>query len=126
MFDHAQSRKGLLIHMRRRLCDHIFGLPTLSLATVIQLVARRSCCIFSENELDHAGSTVLCGLTREFHPIFSPSYVAEDSRSGEGLQVRLDRGCPRLHLASSSSAPRARRCGKEKILDQLGLRRLAA
>ncbi len=60
------------------------------------------------------GSTVLCELTRGFHPVLSPSCVAED-----WFQVGLDRGCPCLQLASSSSAPRAGRCGKEKVLDQL-------
>ncbi len=41
-------------------------------------------------------------LTRDFHPVLSPLYVAEDPRSGEGLQACFDRGCPRLQLASSS------------------------
>ncbi len=67
------------------------------------------------NSVDHAsdegtpGSTVLCELTRSFHPVPSPSCVAEDSRSGEGLQVCLDRRCPRLRLAASSSAQRVGR-----------------
>ncbi len=64
------------------------------------------------------GSAVLCKLTKHVHPVLSPSCVTEHSRSGDRFQVGLDRGCPRLQLASSSSAPRARRCGKEKILDQ--------
>ncbi len=47
--------------------------------------------------------TVLCELTRDFHPVLSPSFVvAEDSRSGEGFQICLD-----LQLASSSTAPRS-------------------
>ncbi len=65
------------------------------------------------------GSTVLGELTRDFYPVLSPSYVAEDSRSGEGFQVGPDRRCPYFQLASSSSAPRARWCGKEEVLDQL-------
>ncbi len=56
----------------------------------------------------------MCELTRHFHPVLSPSCVA-----GERFQVGLDRGYPCLQPASSSSAPRARRCGKEKVLDQL-------
>ncbi len=43
------------------------------------------------------GSTVLCELTGDFCPVLSPSCVAEDSRPGEGLQVCLGRGYPRLH-----------------------------
>ncbi len=62
------------------------------------------------------GSTVLCELTRDFHLTLSPPCVAEDSRSREGFHVCLDYGCPRLQLASSSSAPHASRCGKEKVL----------
>ncbi len=49
-------------------------------------------------------------------------YVAEDSQPGDGFQVYLDCGNPRLQLASSSSAPRARRYGKEKVIDQLTFR----
>ncbi len=45
------------------------------------------------------GSTVLCELTKGFHPVLSPSCAAEDSRSGEGFQACLDRGYPRLQLA---------------------------
>ncbi len=62
---------------------------------------------------------VLCELTRHFHPVLSPSWVAEGSRSGDRFQDGLDRGCPCLQLASSSSAPRASQCGKEKVIDQL-------
>ncbi len=36
-----------------------------------------------------------------------------------GPEIGLDRGRPFLQLASSSSAPRARRCGQEKVFDQL-------
>ncbi len=64
-------------------------------------------------------STVLCELTRNFQIVLSSSCMAEAPRSGEWFQVVLDRGCPCLQLASSSSAPCARRCGKEKALDQL-------
>ncbi len=70
------------------------------------------------NWVDHVsdegtpGSTVLCELTRHFHPVLSTSWAAEDSRSGEGLQVCLDCGCPCLQSASSSPAPRVRRCGQ--------------
>ncbi len=38
--------------------------------------------------------------TRDFHPVLPPLYVAEGSRSGEGLQVCLDRGFPCLQLAT--------------------------
>ncbi len=62
---------------------------------------------------------VKCELTRHFHPVLSPSCVAEDSRSGGRFQVGLNLGSPCLQLASSSSAPRARRCGKKKVLEQL-------
>ncbi len=51
------------------------------------------------------GPTVLRELIRDFHPILSPSYVAENSRSGEGLQACLDRGCLHLQLALCSTAP---------------------
>ncbi len=64
-------------------------------------------------------STVLRELTRHFHPVLSPSCVAENSRPGDRFQVGLDRGSPCLQLASSSSVPRARRCEKEKVLDKL-------
>ncbi len=72
------------------------------------------------------GSTVLCELTRHFHPVLSPSCVTDDSPSGELFQVCFARGCPCLQLASMSSAPRARRCGMEKVLDQLTFRYLVA
>ncbi len=71
------------------------------------------------NWVDHVsdggspGSTVLCELTRDFHPVLSPSGVAEDLLFGEGFQVCLDRGCPHLQQAPSSPAPRARRCGQK-------------
>ncbi len=65
------------------------------------------------------GSTVLCELAWDIQPILSPSCVAEESRSEERFQVCLDRGSPCLRLASSSSAPRSRWCGKEEVLDQL-------
>ncbi len=54
-----------------------------------------------------------------FTQFFSPSCVAEDSRSGGRFQVGLDRGNSYLQLASSSSAPCSRRCGRGKVLDQL-------
>ncbi len=54
-----------------------------------------------------------------FHPVPSQSCVAEDALFGERCQVCHDRGCPCPQLASRSSAPRARRRGKEKVLDQL-------
>ncbi len=50
------------------------------------------------------GWTVLRELTRNVRPTLSPSCVAEESQSREGLQVCLDRGCPRLQLVSSSSS----------------------
>ncbi len=62
---------------------------------------------------------VMRTLTTDFHQALSPSYVAEGVPSGEGFKVYLDRGRPRLQMAPSSSAPRARRCGEEKVLDQL-------
>ncbi len=45
--------------------------------------------------------------------------MTEDSRSRDRFQVGLDRGNPCLQVASSSSAPHARQCGKEKVLDKL-------
>ncbi len=76
-------------------------------------------CVDHTSDGGTPGSAVLHQLTRHFHPVLSPSCVAEDSQPGEGFQVGLDRGSPCLQLASSSSAPRARWCGKEKVLDQL-------
>ncbi len=58
-------------------------------------------------------------LTRHFYQVLSPSCEAEDSRSKDRFQVGLDCGRPCLQLASSSSAPRVRQCGKVKVLDQL-------
>ncbi len=54
-----------------------------------------------------------CANSLDFCPVLSPLCVTEGSRSGEGLQVCLDRGCPRLQLASSSPAPRAKWCGQK-------------
>ncbi len=76
-------------------------------------------CVDHVSDGDTPGSAVLCELTRHFHPVLSPSCVAEDWRLEKRSQVGLDRGCPCLQLASSPSAPRARWCGKEKVLDQL-------
>ncbi len=52
---------------------------------------------------------------------FAQSFLhrALPKRSGEGLQAGLDRGCPLLQLASSSPAPRARRCGQKCVLDHI-------
>ncbi len=61
---------------------------------------------------DTPDSTVLCELTRHFHPVLSPSCVAEDSRSEKGFKVCLDRGYPHLQLASSLPEPHARRFGQ--------------
>ncbi len=47
-------------------------------------------------------SEALFELAKDFHPVLSPACVAKSSRSGEGLRVCLDRGYPRLQLASSS------------------------
>ncbi len=44
--------------------------------------------------------TLLCKLTRDFHSIRSLSSVANNSRSGEGLQVFIECGLP----ASNSPA----------------------
>ncbi len=41
------------------------------------------------------GTTVLCELAQDYHPVLSPSFVTEDSRSREQFH-----GCPRLQLAS--------------------------
>ncbi len=41
------------------------------------------------------------------------------SRPGKRFQIYIDRGCPRLQLTCSSSAPRARRYRKEKVLARL-------
>ncbi len=72
------------------------------------------------NCVDHVPDKGTPGLTvtRDLRPVLSPSCGAEDSRSRDRFQVGLDRGCPRLQLASSSSAPCARQCGKEKVLHQ--------
>ncbi len=76
----------------------------------------RSILAGNTTQVDHVadgsipGSTVLSDLTRGFHIVLSPSCLAEDSRSGEGLQACLDRGCLGLQLASSCPAPRARWC----------------
>ncbi len=64
------------------------------------------------------GSTVLCELTRTFHLIPSSWCMAKNARSGKGPRTCLGRGCSRLQLASSSPAPRARRCGQKWFLDQ--------
>ncbi len=66
-------------------------------------------------DLGTPGSTELCELIRDFHPVLFPSCVDEDSGSTEGLQVCLERGFPRLDLASSSSALRVRRCKQNKV-----------
>ncbi len=58
-------------------------------------------CTGSVNGVDHVtdGGTPDSAV---LYPVLSSSCVAEDSQSGKGLQVCLDRGCPRLRLASSS------------------------
>ncbi len=61
-------------------------------------------------------------LTTSRHPVLSPSCVAEDSRSGEGIQGCIDRGCSSLQLVSSSAVQRARRCGQKEVLNQLTVR----
>ncbi len=66
------------------------------------------------NRVEHAsdGCTLGSTLARDFYPVLSLSCEAEEPRSvGGGLQFCLDRGYLRLQLASSSPAPRARRCG---------------
>ncbi len=50
------------------------------------------------------GSNVLCELSRDVYPVIYPSCVAEDSRTGEGLQVYADRGCPRLQRGGVGSS----------------------
>ncbi len=52
-------------------------------------------CVDHVSDRGTPGLAVLRKLTRDFCPAFSPSCVAEASRSGEGLQVCL--GCPRLN-----------------------------
>ncbi len=59
-------------------------------------------------------STLGCPV-RDFHPVLSPSCETEDSRSGEGLQVCLERACPRHQLPSSLPAPRARQCRQKEV-----------
>ncbi len=54
------------------------------------------------------GSTALCELGRVFHPMLSPSCVAEDLRSRERFQPFLECHGPDLQLVSSSLSPRAR------------------
>ncbi len=54
---------------------------------------------------------------------FSPRpFSIVRSRPRERFRVCSDRGCQRHQLASSSPAPRAMRCGREKFLDQLTFR----
>ncbi len=84
--------------------------------------AGKTNCVDHVSDGGTPGSTVLRELTRHFHPVLSLSCVTEDSRSGERFQIGLNSDCPRLQLASSSFAPRARWCGKEKVLDQLTFR----
>ncbi len=45
--------------------------------------------------------SVLCEVTKDFHPVLSPTCVAEDSQSEKGFEVYLERVGPRLQLASS-------------------------
>ncbi len=80
------------------------------------------------NRVDHVtdgsnpGSTGLWGFTRDFHPVLSPSCVAEDSRPRERFQAFLECRGLRLQLVSSSFSTRARRCGQEEVPDELTLR----
>ncbi len=64
-------------------------------------------------------STAMCELTRDLRRALSPPCVAKDSRSGEGLQVCLERGCSHLQLASSLRVPCARCFGQKRVLDQI-------
>ncbi len=57
------------------------------------------------------GTTVLCELLRDFYPVISPSFVAEGSRSGEGVQFSLDGGCLCLQMVCCPPAPCTGRCG---------------
>ncbi len=45
--------------------------------------------------------------------------MSEDSQSKEKFQIFLERGCPRLQLASSSLASYKKRCGQNVASDQL-------
>ncbi len=56
-------------------------------------------------------STILGELTRDFHPVFSPSCVAEDSLFREEFQFLVECRCPR----PQSFSPRARRYGQEEV-----------
>ncbi len=67
-------------------------------------------------------AATLCALYSDFQPVLSPSCCAKDSRSGEGLQVCLDRRCLRIQLVSISPVPRARWCGQKEVLDQFTVR----
>ncbi len=74
---------------------------------LLVLVVEFTCtvCAAITNRADHVanggirGPTVLCGLTRDVHPVLCPLCVAEDSLSREGFQFCRDYGCPRLQQA---------------------------
>ncbi len=74
---------------------------------------------------DHAsdrgtpGTTFLRKLNRDFRTVLPPACIAKDYLSREDLQVCLDCACPRLPLATSSSAPRVRRGWQKWIHGQL-------
>ncbi len=53
----------------------------------------------SSDELTTSGSTVQRKLTRDFHPAFSSSCMAEDSGSGERFQLCLECGSAGFQLA---------------------------
>ncbi len=64
------------------------------------------------------GLVVLCELTRDLYPALPLSCVVEDSASGNGFQVFIERGCRLPQLASRSPAPRERRRGQKEVPDQ--------
>ncbi len=92
----------------------VAAIPALSLnvhTIAVSIVNRVSMCLMNDGKgmamSWEPGSAVLsvCNPTRDFQPGHSPSCVSEDSQSGEGFWVCLDRGC------SSSPTSRMRRCG---------------
>ncbi len=60
---------------------------------------------------------VRCELTCDFHSALTPTAV--DSQSGKEFQSCIEFDCPRLLLASSCPASRARWCLQKRIPDQL-------
>ncbi len=84
-------------------------------------------CLLVFLEVDHVSerstndAPVLCDPTSAFYPVFIPSCVAKDTRSGGRFQVRIERYCTCPQQASSSTAPGTRRCGLKQTSGQLSI-----